>query len=78
MNKREAKLRAMKLSLYCMKEAFANNGVFDLVDEDTSNEEALQIADEAKAFIEAVKAFVLQENVEMVVVGPEDPLVLGI
>ncbi len=27
---------------------------------------------------EAVKAFVLQENVEMVVVGPEDPLVLGI
>ena len=27
---------------------------------------------------EAVKAFVLKEKVEMVVVGPEDPLVLGI
>ena len=27
---------------------------------------------------DAVKAFVLQEKVEMVVVGPEDPLVLGI
>src|SRR5690554_1964712 len=27
---------------------------------------------------EAVKTFVLQEKVEMVVVGPEDPLVLGI
>lgn len=55
MNKREAKLRAMKLSLYCMKEAFANNGVFDLVDEDTSNEEALQIADEAKAFRDSLR-----------------------
>ena len=27
---------------------------------------------------DAVKAFVLKEKVEMVVVGPEDPLVLGI
>ncbi len=27
---------------------------------------------------EAIKAFVIQEKVTMVVVGPEDPLVLGI
>lgn len=38
-----------------MKEAFADNGVLDLVDEDTSDEEALQIADEAKAFRDSLR-----------------------
>lgn len=54
MNKREAKLRALKLCVYCLEQDFAGDGVFDMVDEDTPDDEALRIGHEAREFMKSL------------------------
>lgn len=54
MNKREAKLRALKLCVYCLEQDFALDGIFDMVDEDTPDDEALRIGHEAREFMKSL------------------------
>ena len=54
MNKREAKLRALKLCVYCLEQDFSLDGVFDMVDEDTSDDDALRIGHEAREFMKSL------------------------
>ena len=47
MNQREAKLRGLKLCLHILKDAIDSGAMTDMVDDDTTDEEAERIVDEA-------------------------------
>ena len=47
MNQREAKLRALKLCLHVLKDAIDSGAMADMVDDDTTDEEAERIVGEA-------------------------------
>lgn len=47
MNQREAKIRGLKLCLHLLKDAIDSGEMVDMVDDDTTDEEAERIVDEA-------------------------------
>ena len=46
MNQREAKIRGLKIAIHILKEAFESGDIINMVDEDTTDEDAERIANE--------------------------------